>query len=416
MAEYALFAVAAPGLAPLVAGELRALGLDPGAPEPGGVPFAGSLEAIARANLWLRTASRVLVRVDSFSARAFWELEKQTRQLPWERYLRAGAPLRLRTTCRQSRLYHSGAVAERVAAAIGARLGGPAELRRALDDKAQDGHEDAEAEAPGAGRAGAAGGDGAGGDGAGGDGAGGDEDGALVVVRLLRDRCTLSIDSSGPLLHRRGYRQATARAPLRETLAAALLLAGGWDRRAPLLDPLCGAGTIAIEAALLARGRAPGRARRFAFMDWPAFDPALWERLVTEADVQAEPAAPGAIQASDRDEGAIAAAEANAARAGVAGDIEWRVRALSAIEPPPGPGWLVANPPYGVRVGDRDRLRNLYARLGDVARAQLPGWQAVLLSADAALARQTGLPFEPLLSTTNGGLAVQVLRALVPGR
>jgi len=377
---YTLFASTAPGLAPYAAAELSALGIAPIDVEPGGVLFQGGLETLYRANLWLRTASRVLARVDEFEVRAFWELDKIARRLPWERFLVPGARVRLHVTCHKSRLYHSDAVAERVARAIGARLG--SETGYEAVERA-----DADDAAPG---------------------------GPLVVVRLLHDQCTLSVDSSGALLHLRGYRQATARAPLRETLAAAMVLAASVDRAAPFLDPLCGSGTIAIEAALLARNLAPGLGRHFAFLEWPGCDTALWARVAEEARAAALAAAPGPIQASDRDAGAIDAACANAARAGVAADVEFRQCALSAIEPPPEPGRLVTNPPYGERLGERDRLRNLYAQLGHVARTLLPGWTVALLSAHEELDRQVGLPFKVLFRSRNGGIPVRLLHASIP--
>jgi putative N6-adenine-specific DNA methylase len=211
----------------------------------------------------------------------------------------------------------------------------------------------------------------------------------------------------------RGYRLATAKAPLRETLAAALLMASEWDTSAPLLDPMCGAGTIAIEGALMARRIAPGARRRFAFMDWPDFDEALWKRLLEEERARSLRGTRAPIQASDRDAGAIAAALANAERAGVSSDVAFANVPLSAIDPPPSRGWLVSNPPYGIRVGERDRLRNLYAQLGNVARRKCPGWTMALLSADAQLERQVGVSFEVLARTTNGGVRVRVVRGVV---
>jgi putative N6-adenine-specific DNA methylase len=373
--------VAAPGLAPIVAGELRALGVEARA-ESGGAAFRGGAREVALANLWLRAASRVVARVAGFRARAFWELERLTRSQPWERWIAPGAGARLRVTCRRSRLYHSDAVAERVAAAIDARLGGAGEMRVA-------GGEEEETE-PG--------------------------DAPLVIVRLLDDVCTLSVDTSGALLHRRGYRQATARAPMRETLAAALLLSGGWRPDAPLADPLCGSGTIPIEGALVARRIAPGIARAFAFERWPEHDAAAWEAMRAEARERALPAAPAPILASDRDAGAIEAAAANAARAGVADDLTLRVAPLSALAPPEGPGWLVSNPPYGGRIGAEDRLRDLYAQLGNVARRACPGWEVVLVSSSDRLLGHVGLPLAPVLRTTNGGIPVRIVRGTVPAR
>ena len=183
--------------------------------------FNGGLDELYRANLHLRTASRVLVRLGDFYAAAFSELRKKAGRLEWERYLRPGQPVALHVTCHKSKLYHSDAVAERVAGAIGDRLGRPTTMLKPAES------ED-------------------------------DSPPQLVIVRLVNDHCTISIDSSGELLHRRGYRLATAKAPLRETLAAGMLLASGWDVRSPLIDPFCGSGTIAIEAALMRAGLPPG--------------------------------------------------------------------------------------------------------------------------------------------------------------
>ena len=391
-----LYASCAPGLERLTAAELAALGVAPGAVEPGGVAFAGDEGAVGRVNLWLRTASRVVVRAAAFRATAFHELERGARKVPWERFVAPGGAVRFRVTCRKSRLYHSGAVAERLVEAVRHRLGeAPAVVAPAAG---APGDEEEEG-----------------------------DDAQLFVVRLFRDLCTISADSSGALLHRRGYRQAVAKAPLRETLAAAMLMASEWRGDAPLLDPMCGSGTIVIEGALLARGVAPGlaapagggRTRRFAFTAWPGFDGARWDAEVAEAE-RARAGRRGAaipvIQGSDRDAGGTAAALANTARAGVAGDVEIATRPISAVEPPAGaPGWLVSNPPYGVRVGEGDRLRNLYAQLGKVARQRCPGWTVALLMAAGGLERETGIRFHELLRTANGGIPVRLLAGRVEG-
>ena len=385
-----LFAVVAPGLAAYTAQELFALGLlpapDAAGVEPGGVTFSGDRTAIYRANLHLRTANRLLVRLGQFRAVGFEELRKFAGRLAWERYLAPGQPIALRVTCHKSRLYHSDAVAQRVAAAVGDRLGVAPPVQK-FDEESDEQHDK---QLP-----------------------------QIVLVRLLHDQCTISIDSSGALLHRRGYRLATAKAPLRETLAAGMVLAAGWSPQAaaPLLDPFCGAGTIAIEAAMLALGIAPGRERRFAFMDWPDFDAALWQKLLAAADAQQQQQAAMAgrlqIQASDRDAGAIALAQANAARAGVADVIEFTCRPVSAVEPPAQPGWVVTNPPYGVRVDAGGDLRNLYAQFGKVLRSRCPGWRVALLCNDRRLLGQTGLALDTSLGMVNGGIAVMLARGTV---
>ncbi|OQA14265.1 MAG: Ribosomal RNA large subunit methyltransferase L [Chloroflexi bacterium ADurb.Bin360] len=348
-----------------------------GQPTVGGLEFAGSLRDLYRLNLHLRTASRVIVRLGEFYAAAFSELRTKASHLPWERYLRPGQPVAVRVTCHQSKLYHSDAVAERVLGAIGDRLGIPAEPAAWDEDSS---------EAPPQG----------------------------VVVRLSNNMCTVSMDSSGALLHRRGYRLATAKAPLRETLAAAMLLASGWNMEAPLLDPFCGSGTIPIEAALLAQRIAPGKIRRFAFMDWTSFEADLWTEEHAAA-IAAEREAMPLLLASDRDAGAIRAAEANAGRAGIAGAITYTCQAVSAITPPPGPGWVVTNPPYGVRVSADKDLRNLYAQLGHVLRLRCPGWQVALLCNSLPLLHQIQMSLDTSRSWVNGGLRVMLACGTVPG-
>jgi len=375
------YAAAAPGLEPLVAGELKALGSRPRL-ETGGVAFPATLEIIARANLWLRTASRVIVRVATFRAQAFHELERLARAIPWERFVTTGGAVRFRVTSRKSRLYHTGAIEQRLAEAIEHRLGRASAVEAAGSDEDDD-FSAARAQ--------------------------------LFVIRVVNDVFTVSADSSGPLLHQRGYRQAIAKAPLRETLAAAMLLGSDWSGSTALLDPMCGSGTIAIEGALLARRMAPGLHRSFAFLAWPDASASMWNRLREEALGLAIPRAPVDIRGSDRDSGAIQAAVANAERAGVAGDIDFSVRAVSSIETASGPaGHVVTNPPYGVRVGEAAKLRDLYARFGQVLRAKYPGWQLAILSANRQLERELRLRLEERLHTRNGGISVRLSTGRVP--
>lgn len=380
-----LFAITAPGLEGLAAAELRALGIA-GTAEPGGVAWTGTAAQMYDANLRLRTVSRVAVLAAEFRAKTFFELERHARKVAWERWVPRGGRVRLRVTCRKSKLYHEGAVAQRVLEAIEHRVGALAGTAVGTGDEGGEDEGDAQ----------------------------------LFIVRFHRDGCTIRADASGALLHLRGYRQALARAPLRETLAAAMLLGSGWDGTAPLVDPMCGSGTIPIEGALLARGIVPGLAnparepRAYAFAAWPDFDAAAWAAAVDRARDEIRPASDVPILGSDRDEGAIAAARANAARAGVEADVDFDVRAVSAVEPPAGPGWMVINPPYGVRIGERDPLRNLYAALGRTLRAHGPGWTLALLSPDHGLERQVGFALEERLRTSNGGIPVRLVAGRVP--
>lgn len=373
-----MFAVSSPGLERITAQELSRLGCLPDSladtasspgqlHEEGGSTFTGDLEKLYLANLHLRTASRVLVRLGEFRAVAFYELRKKAARLPWERYLHPGQVVSLRVTCRKSRLYHSDAVAERVLGAISDRLNSPSPAVPFDEDLAS-------------------------------------EEVQLVVVRFLHDICTISIDSSGAGLHRRGYRQAVAKAPLRETLAAGIVLASGWDPAEPLIDPFCGSGTIAIEAALLANGMPPGWQRKFAFMNWPGYKPEIWRKVHQSVAPIAPPSQPK-IVGSDRDAGAIKMARENAARAGVSEWVEFKQQAFSAVAPT-GQGWVVTNLPYGMRVSSTHDLRNLYAHLGDVLRQQCSGWNYAILSNDDQLITQLRLPRSSRLSLVNGGLPV----------
>jgi len=365
------FAVAAPGLAPIVRSELEGLELKDTQLSAAGVAFRASLRELYQANLQLRVASRILVRLATFRAAHFSELEKGAARISWNRWMARGSRVDLRVTSRKSRLYHSGAVAERLANHL---------EQRGVTARQLSGLED-------------------------------DSNGAsqLVVVRIDRDECTVSIDSSGELLHRRGYRQAVGKAPLRETLGAAMLLTSCADRDVPVVDPMCGSGTLPIEAALRARRIPPGRQRRFAFEQWPEFDARIWRRLREEASAAILAAAPSPIVGGDRDAGVIESARANAERAGVGSDVVFVEQSLSAAKAPvSGPGLVITNPPYGERVAPGRELRDLYARLGDVVRREFSGWSVGILAADSQLVAATRLPLTPRFSTTNGGIRVQL--------
>jgi putative N6-adenine-specific DNA methylase len=395
------FASVAPGLERVAAAELAGLAVSNIAVTEGGVTFTADDRALLRCNLRLRSVSRVIVRVAQFRATAFSELEKFAKTIRWEEFVAPGERVRLRVTCRKSKLYHSDAVAERVQGAIASQLSGVrfdigatagfsqrASARPDADDGADEDETD---DMPGG------------------------ADTQLFVIRFVRDICTISADSSGDLLHRRGYRLATAKAPIRETLAAGMLLSLGWDGSTPLVDPMCGSGTIAIEGALIARRMAPGLGRSFRCERWPEANKRPGAAAVREkATALTLAQCPSPIIASDRDQGAMEATLANAERAGVAHDIRFFQRALSALDVPEVPGLLLVNPPYGGRVGEGGDLRDLYAQFGHVVRAKCGGWTVAMLSADRAMERQVGLEFRDVLAFRNGGIPVRLVAAVVP--
>ena len=370
----------APGLERLVAEEFTSFGLKPKDLEPGGFTAAMTVPQLYDANLRTALANRITVRLGRFHAAEFWELEKRAERLAWHAWVPKGGSVAFRVTSRKSKLYHNDAIAERLGALVSAKVPGVS--------VATTGDDEEESRDPRL-AAGA----------------------QLFLVRLVNDEVTISIDSSGDLLFRRGWRQATAKAPLRETLAAAMLTASGWDGAAPLHDPCCGAGTIVIEAARRLRRIPAGWDRHFAFEQWPTFDPVAWEQVRATAGAERLPAISCQLLGSDRDPGAIRAAIANAARAGVAADVTFAEADLRDLPPAPGTH-LVTNPPYGVRVGEGSDLAPLYSALGRLASA--PGSQLTFLSPDHALTKATRVTCRTAWRTTNGGIPVECLTTSPP--
>ena len=367
---FTIFAVTAPGLEPLCARELETLGVAGATVLPGGVEFEGDLATLYRANLWLRTASRVLVRVGSFRCRDFPSLYQKALRLPWGKFVRPQTPVQIKASASRSRLLHTGRLADSVGQAVDRALG-----RQPLA---------------------------------------GEGFAQTILVRMEDDICQLSVDSSGELLHRRGYRAEAGPAPLRETLAAAMLMLLGWDGKTPLVDPMCGSGTLPIEAALLAGHRPPGKGRDFAFMQWPRYRPGLWQALLQEAVRQAQAIPAGMINAADRDPSVLEKARRNAERAGVAGCIAFRPGEISAAEPPAGPGLVLFNPPYGERLEGGGDIVSFYREMGQALRHRYGGWGQAFLCPDEQLARRTGLPLEPAGGFSNGGLRVTLFRSKEP--
>jgi len=326
----------------------------------------------------------VIVRVAKFHADSFHELERRAKRIPWDEYVTKGSRVQFRVTCRKSRLYHSGAVAERLAESIVKRIG-DVDIANAGATVTEDEEHHVAADGPS----------------------------QLIIVRLNHDECTLSADSSGALLHRRGYREAIGKAPLRETLAAAMVLSSGWDKCCPFVDPLCGSGTIAIEAALIARRIPAGLRRDFAFQLWPSYRESVWKELTAKAGETSVTEPIGALLASDRDDGVVKLAEGNASRAGVLEDIHFQSNPISALELLAEPGFVITNPPYGVRVGERTTLRNLYAQLGNILRKKAKGYTIAMLSADKTLEKMVAIPLTEILRTRNGGIPVRFLKGRV---
>jgi putative N6-adenine-specific DNA methylase len=361
-ARYSIFLATAPGLEAALAQEAAARGFAEPRAVAGGVEVAGGWADVWRANLELRGAGRVLVRLGAFRAMHLAQLDKRARKFPWGDVLRRDVPVRVEVTCRKSKIYHAKAAAERVERALVEELG------VTLSPEAE----------------------------------------LVVKVRIEDDLCTISVDSSGVALHRRGHKEFVGKAPMRENLAALFLAECGFDGTGPVVDPMCGSGTFVIEAAEVSAGMQPGRSRRFAFEDLASFDAGAFAAM--KRDVTAE--GPVRFFGYDRDDGAIRGAQANAERAGVSGVTAFARAAISDLQPPEGPpGLVMVNPPYGARVGNRKLLFSLYGTLGKVLAERFSGWRVGLVTSDAGLAKATGLPWLPQgRAVSFGGLKVHLWR------
>lgn len=356
-----LFAATAPGLEGVCASELTALGVPGVKAVAGGVEFCGALRELYLANLWLRTASRVVARLGEIRCRDFPTLYRKSLRLPWGRYVKPGTRLQVRVTSRRSRLQHTERIADTLNDAMVKALGGV--------DAEESGPEQ------------------------------------LLIVSVEDDVFRLSLDSSGELLHRRGYRQDIGPAPLRETLAAGILMLLGWQGDRPLFDPMCGSGTFLIEGALLALQKPPGAQRKFAFMDWPRYRPGLWQALLLEAAKKEKDSCP-VLAGADRDAAVLEAARRNAGRAGIEKHLSFQALELSQhSSPPSSPGLVLSNPPYGTRLGQGE-VEDIYCSLGRVYREVLPGWHRAFLCPESRLAKTIGLSLKQIASLQNGGIRV----------
>ena len=377
-ARATLFATCAPGVEPVLHAEARGLRLARLERQVGGVRFEGTRRDVWRANLCLRSAVRVLQRLARFEAADEDALYEGVAAIDWSRWLASDGKLWVDAQTRDSNLSHSRFLAQRVKDAVVDRLRGVAGERPTVDRRDYD---------------------------------------LRLHLHLFRNRATLSVDTSGESLHRRGWRTAQGRAPLAETLAAALVLASGWDRRAPLIDPFCGTGTILVEGGLFAAGRLPGALRGgFAFERFPDHDAGAY-RALREKLVAASLRAPGrrapTLVGSDREPQRIAETEAHLERTGLLAGARLATMDLRDFAPRRGwNGWIVSNLPYGERVGGGEALE-LARELGARLRRDCSGYHVALLVGSAEQAEALGLPRAQRRVLVNGGLeCVQVLAEL----
>jgi len=367
------FATCGRGIEPVLAGELRGLGAADVEPGRGGVHFAGDRALLYQANLWLRTGIRVLRPVLEADVTSPDELYDAVRSVDWSRFLTPGHTLAVDCNVRDSPITHSKYAALRTKDAICDQFVERQGSRPSVDVA---------------------------------------EPMIKLNLHIYRDRAVLSLDSSGESLHKRGYRPVQTKAPLNEALAAALVLLTGWRGYTGFADPLCGSGTLPIEAAWLALRRPPGLTRkRFGFQGWMDFDVRLWTALRDEARRGVLRALPAPVAGSDARGDAVSFALNNARAAGIGHLLRFEKRDVRDFRPPPGPaGVLLCNPPYGERLGEEKELRGLYRLLGEVFCRRCPGWTAYVFTGNPRLAAAIGLTPAAEVPLFNGKIPCQLLK------
>jgi putative N6-adenine-specific DNA methylase len=366
------FATVARGLESLATEELEQLGAKEVTPGFCGVAFVGDRELLYRVNLWARLPFRILYHLRDFDCEDGEDLDRGIKDIDWEKYLTPDLTLAVTVTGQNSQLNHSHFTAIRVKRAIVDRQQAKFGARSTVDTQDPD---------------------------------------LRVNVHIEDNYCTVHLDSSGTSLHRRGYRAAVGDAPLKESLASALIKLSGWQPHLPFFDPLCGSGTLPLEAAIQAGGIAPGIFRnQFGFESWLDFDRDLFDRLLDQAKAAEKDDLHLQIRGSDRNSSAISQALANAHSSGVSKYIEFAQCELADVTAPATEGILMCNPPYGMRLGSDRDLGSFYKLLGDVLKQRFKGWTAYVLSGNKELAKSIGLRSAARIPVYNGTILCQLMK------
>lgn len=368
--QHDFFAITTPGFEHVLKSELQLFdGVEICETTNGGVQFSGPLDLIYKSNLHLRTANRVLMRIESFTARSYPELYNKCRRIPWELYCGFSNAVSFSVSSKNSRLHHSQ------------------NIENAIFDALHDYMEKLGVKVTSS-----------------------DASDICFYVRFAEDQCSLSIDSSGDLLYKRGYRLMTALAPLRETIASAVLMEAQWKRFQIIMDPMCGSGVFLLEAASMALCKVPGANRKFAFFSWPSFDSGKWQRLKEMALTDELTHVDTTLLASDISDEALKSASENAVMLGVQEFIRFSKQDCLTITPVNGPGLLISNLPYGKRVGFKDDgLLNFFKQFGRHIKEQFGGWSYVFIVADQEFEKIAHLSVQKVISFNNGGIPVRLL-------
>lgn len=362
--DFPMVAKTITGLEEVLAAELRALGANDVELLKRAVSFKGDKALMYKANQWSRTALRILKPLKSFTLVNEEDLYTELRQIPWEDYMDVYKTLAMDAVVNDSLFTHSHFVALRAKDAVVDYFRDKFGRRPSVNTENPD---------------------------------------LRINIHLQNNICDISLDSSGTSLHKRGYRQIVGEAPMSEVLAAGLILLSGWDKQSNFLDPMCGSGTLLIEAALIANNIPPSTYREdFGFMKWKDFDAELWENLKNEAfDLQTE--FDYKIIGSDISERNLSSAIRNVRSAHLHKDIELSVGSFENIVPPEGTGMLITNPPYGERIQVRDIIQ-LYRQIGDTLKQKFAGWQTWVISGDLLAIKHIGLKPTKRITVFNGQL------------
>lgn len=372
--KYRCFAPCPRGLEALLQQELATLGATDLRQADGGAGFSGGLATIYRANLESRIASRILLEVAHVPYRHEQDIYTAACTLPWPQWFNSSLTIKVKTSAKQCPLNSIDFVTLRIKDAICDTFTKQKGARPSVNSNRPD---------------------------------------MRIDAFLDATHLTLYLGTTGDSLFKRGFRESTVEAPLRENLAAGIVQLSGWNGTMPLLDPLCGGGTIPLEAAMLAKKIAPGLGRRFAFELFSNFDQALWKTVQSQAQAKVLPASPAPIYASDRDAHAVQTAQAQFTRAGVANDITLTQVDLFDLTPPPDPGIIVMNPPYGVRLGTHSDLDVFYPKLGAWLKTRCVGWRVYLFTGDLRAPKLIGLAPSKRTPLFNGALECRLYEFII---
>ena len=368
------FATSAKGVEPILAKELKALGIENLKTGSGGVHFEGSMETLYRANLWLRTANRVLMRLAEFPCPTPQILYQNARQIRWSDWISAQHTLAVDCNCRNSVITHSHFAALKIKDAIVDQIRDSRGSRPNVNTRNPD---------------------------------------ILVNAHIAHDSCILGLDASRDGLHMRGYRRQTTEAPIRETLAAAIVELADWNTEGFFIDPMCGSGTILIEAALKALNYAPGLlrigTRSFGFQHWRGFDQKCWDAIVGEARNQSRERIPGRLLGYDLSRTAVGIAKNNVSAAGLTNQIRLLRGDVLKLNPSGYTGVIACNLPFGERSGDVEALAPLYKGVGDILKQRCTGYKAYLFSGNLKLVKSIGLRPSRRFALQNGPIECRLL-------